>query len=120
MSSPRTSAELELAIWDALQSVVDPELGVRLVDLGMIRSVEVLGDRVAIDLALTTPGCPLADVLVEEVCAAARDVTGVTAVTVQVVDMPESQVSAAPWRAWLSEGDERPSGEGGREAAHDG
>jgi metal-sulfur cluster biosynthetic enzyme len=115
MSSPRTSAEHELAVWDALQSVVDPELGFSLVDLDMIRSVAVVDDRVVIELALTTPGCPLGDVLVETVCAAARNATGLAEITVHLVDTQEEQLLTAPWRAWLAAGDEHISEDAGQE-----
>jgi ATP-binding protein involved in chromosome partitioning len=47
-------------IWERLGLVVDPELGRSIVELGMVRSVELAeGGRVAIEVALTTPGCPL-------------------------------------------------------------
>jgi ATP-binding protein involved in chromosome partitioning len=42
-----------------LRGVVDPELGSDIVDLGMVRTVELAGDEVRIEIALTTLGCPL-------------------------------------------------------------
>jgi metal-sulfur cluster biosynthetic enzyme len=50
--------------------VVDPELGINVVDLGLIYDIEVEENRIVVDMTLTTPACPLAALLpaqVEEV-----------------------------------------------------
>jgi ATP-binding protein involved in chromosome partitioning len=68
---------------EALRSVVDPELGSDIVDLGMVRSVEV--DRhgsVAVAVGLTMAGCPLRGRLRDDVERAVTTVPGVTSVTV--------------------------------------
>ncbi len=51
----------------ALKEVVDPEVGISVVDLGLIRDVAVNGHRVEIVMTLTTAACPLADYLTEQV-----------------------------------------------------
>lgn len=58
-------------IQDALHDVVDPELGIDVVDLGLVYGIEIdeLG-RVIITMTLTTPACPLTD-LIEDECASA-------------------------------------------------
>ncbi|NOX44674.1 MAG: metal-sulfur cluster assembly factor [Caldiserica bacterium] len=43
--------------------VMDPELGVNIVDLGLVYDVEIGEGRISIDMTLTTPGCPLAGTL---------------------------------------------------------
>lgn len=48
---------------EALKTVIDPELGVNIVDLGLIYSVEVEGNTALIEMTLTSPGCPLAPVI---------------------------------------------------------
>ncbi len=50
-------------ILEALQEVIDPELGVDIVNLGLIYSVEIFKETgtVLVDMTLTTPGCPLSD-----------------------------------------------------------
>ncbi|WP_298322632.1 metal-sulfur cluster assembly factor [Haloactinopolyspora sp.] len=58
---------------EALRDVVDPELGINVVDLGLIYGVSVDDDGVAtIDMTLTSAACPLTD-LIEEQAAAATD-----------------------------------------------
>lgn len=42
-----------------LENVIDPELNINIVDLGLIYEVDVDGDRADILMTLTTPGCPL-------------------------------------------------------------
>ena len=46
-------------VLEALREVVDPELGVNVVDLGLIYDVTVTPDTATITMTLTTPGCPL-------------------------------------------------------------
>ncbi len=94
---------LEIAVWGALQRVIDPELGVSLVDLGLIRSVTVANGRALIELALTTPLCPLADVLEHEVRTAALSTPGLREAEVILVDAPWTPLASAPWRRWLDE-----------------
>ena len=67
-------------ILEALKDVVDPELGVNIVDLGLVYGVQIDPDgHVTIDMTLTTPMCPLTDQLETDVdyvvSALARDVT---------------------------------------------
>jgi metal-sulfur cluster biosynthetic enzyme len=61
-STPETEDLLE-----ALRDVVDPELGVNVVDLGLVYGVAVGEDRVAtIDMTLTSAACPLTDVIEDQ------------------------------------------------------
>ena len=54
-------------VLEALRDVVDPELGVNVVDLGLIYGVTVSEDRVAtIDMTLTSAACPLTDVIEDQ------------------------------------------------------
>jgi len=54
-------------VLEALRDVVDPELGINVVDLGLIYGVDVDGDRVAtIDMTLTSAACPLTDVIEDQ------------------------------------------------------
>ena len=49
----------EKDIWNVLEKIRDPELGVSIVKMGMIKKVELKGDAVYIECELTTPACPL-------------------------------------------------------------
>ena len=54
----------EERVLDALKDVVDPELGVNIVDLGLVYGVQVDAEgNATIDMTLTTPACPLTDQL---------------------------------------------------------
>jgi metal-sulfur cluster biosynthetic enzyme len=51
----------EEAVRDALRTVIDPELGVNIVDLGLVYRIEIDGALVRIDLTMTSPACPLGE-----------------------------------------------------------
>ena len=65
-------------IRQALRGVVDPEVGENIVDLGMIRSIEVNGQRARIEIALTIAACPMRGQLEREAKRAAERVGGIT------------------------------------------
>ena len=79
---------LEAAVWDTLHHVIDPELGVNLVDLGLIYSVIIDAGRVRVVMTVTTPGCPMEHSLTFGVETAVLAVEGVTGVEVAVVHDP--------------------------------
>lgn len=60
------------AVWDALRTVNDPEVGMSVVDLGLVYGVAVDGADVRVELTMTSPACPLGDVIVENAAAAIR------------------------------------------------
>jgi ATP-binding protein involved in chromosome partitioning len=74
----------EKEVLEALRKVRDPELGVDVVSMGMIKDLRVEGGRVYFTLELTTPACPFNEQLKEEVLRAARSVRGVTDVSMEV------------------------------------
>jgi serine O-acetyltransferase len=75
-------------ILEALRPVLDPEIGLSVVDLGMIREVVVEGDVVEIKMVLTAPFCPLADLIAGQVRRAAEQVPGTKVVRVTRLDEP--------------------------------
>jgi len=51
------------AVRDALRQVTDPELGINIVDLGLVYGVEIEGANVRLMMTMTSPACPLGDYL---------------------------------------------------------
>jgi len=75
-------------ITDALRDVFDPELGVSVVDLGLIYDLAIDGGRVHVTMTLTAPGCPLHDAMAEWVRRAVGRIPGVEEVLVTIVFDP--------------------------------
>jgi len=81
--------DLKDRITHALRSVHDPEIPINIYDLGLIYTLDVDGDgRVAIEMTLTAPNCPVADKIPADVAAAVRGVEGVQEVDVKLVWEP--------------------------------
>ena len=72
----------------ALKGVKDPELGLDLVVLGLIYEIKVEGDRVEAVMSLTSPMCPVAGQIVEEVQAAIEGVDGIASAEVELTFDP--------------------------------
>lgn len=60
------------AITSCLENVIDPELGINVVALGLIYNIHINGNKISVDMTLTTPGCPMAGVLAGSVEQAVR------------------------------------------------
>jgi metal-sulfur cluster biosynthetic enzyme len=75
-------------IMRALATVFDPELGMSIVDLGLVYDVAVENGRARITMTLTTPGCPLHDSMKAWVSEAVRRVPGVDHVDVTITFDP--------------------------------
>ncbi len=82
----------EKEILEVLKKVKDPELNRSLVDLGMIRKVEVKNGKVKVTVALTIAGCPMKKRIAEDVKQAVAKVPGVEEVEVELTTMtPEER-----------------------------
>jgi len=75
-------------LWTALATVIDPELGLDIVTLGLVYGVELDGASAAITYTLTTPGCPMERVITDGVRAAALAVEGIQRVDTHIVWEP--------------------------------
>ena len=60
-------AETREKVMEALREVFDPEIGMNVVELGLIRNIQVSASRVHIEMILTTPFCPYAPAMLQEV-----------------------------------------------------
>jgi len=81
-------------IYDALRNVYDPELGVNVIDLGLVYDVELSEEGyVRVTMTLTTPGCPMHESLSEGVGAALADIPGITGGEVRLVWEPRWEPS---------------------------
>ncbi|WNF89298.1 metal-sulfur cluster assembly factor [Vagococcus fluvialis] len=73
----------------SLESVIDPELGIDIVNLGLIYEVNLDDDGYCeVKMTLTTMGCPLADVITEQIHQAVSEVDEVEKVEVKLVWYP--------------------------------
>ena len=73
----------EQRVYHALSQVMDPELHHNIVELGFIQEVEILDDYVHVDIQLTTPHCPFAEDIVNNIKKAVSSVKGVNKVEVE-------------------------------------
>lgn len=71
-------------IMKALEKAIDPETGIDVVKMGMIKEVEVKGKDVKIKFTPTTPLCPMIGYLTEQIKQAAKTVKGIKKVEVEV------------------------------------
>lgn len=80
---------VEEQMMEALEEVIDPELGIDIVNLGLIYDVDVDDDRNAlVTMTLTAMGCPLAGTIQHEVKSAVEPIEGVDEVEVNIVWSP--------------------------------
>lgn len=83
---------VEDKIKKALQKVIDPELGVSIVDLGLIYDVRYENGEAEVEMTLTSPGCPLAPIIDKKIKEAVKEVSEVKHLTLELVwDPPWSK-----------------------------
>jgi serine O-acetyltransferase len=78
----------ESQIREALREVIDPEVGIDIVDLGLIKEIRVKGTSAEIDMVLTCKPCPLSDHLANQVRRRVIGVCGIEQVMVNMLDEP--------------------------------
>ncbi len=77
---------------EALRLVIDPEIGINIVDLGLVYGIAVTNGDVRVEVTMTTPACPLSEYVTTQAEATIwQQVPHVTAVAVELVWEP-------PWR----------------------
>lgn len=75
-------------ILESLRKVLDPEIGINIVDLGLIYRIEFTDESTEIDFTLTSPGCPLADTIEADMRGVLAQDYGLENVKMQVVWNP--------------------------------
>jgi metal-sulfur cluster biosynthetic enzyme len=77
-------------VTDALRDVIDPELGLDFVELGLIYGVEVEGGTVNVTFTLTSPGCPIGPQVSEQISEFVSELDGVQ-------DVQSTMTFSPPW-----------------------
>jgi metal-sulfur cluster biosynthetic enzyme len=72
-------------VYETLRRVIDPEIGVNIVDLGLIYGYAFADGKLTVTMTLTTPGCPMHDTIADGVKNILQTLDGVADVTVDVV-----------------------------------
>ena len=80
--------DLTRSAWEELRFVYDPELGLNVVDLGLVYRLQVASGEVEVDMTLTTPGCPMGETMPEAVRQALFMLPGVKEVHLRLVWEP--------------------------------
>ncbi len=78
----------EEMIRERLRDVVDPELRLNVVDLGLIYGIEIDAQTVRITYTLTSPACPLGGVIAEQIRGAVAEMPGVRVVDLNLTFSP--------------------------------
>jgi metal-sulfur cluster biosynthetic enzyme len=76
------------AIMDALAEIIDPELGLNFVELGLIYGVDIDAGAVHVTYTLTAPGCPIAHLVPGQIEEFVSEVEGVQSITSTLVFTP--------------------------------
>jgi metal-sulfur cluster biosynthetic enzyme len=79
---------LEEQIMEALRQVDDPELGINIVDLGLVYEVAIVDETVHIEYTLTTMGCPIGPMIEAQIKQLIEPIEGVTEVDAEMVLTP--------------------------------
>ncbi len=71
-------------IFDRLRVVEDPELGMDIVELGLVYDAEVIGSRVFVRYSLTSLGCPVGPLIEQQILEALNDLPGIEQVEAEL------------------------------------
>ena len=75
-------------VYEVLKAVIDPELGINIVDLGLVYAVEIEDGVVRIEYTLTTMGCPIGPLIEQQMHGLVGPLEGVRGVEPQMVIRP--------------------------------
>ncbi len=86
-------SELREQIIEAIKTIKDPELPINIYDLGLIRKLDIEDGAVYISMTLTTPNCPVADLMPSQVFETVSLIDGVTTAKVELERVPAWSVA---------------------------
>jgi metal-sulfur cluster biosynthetic enzyme len=75
-------------IYEKLKEIYDPEVGINIVDMGLIYSLDIADSKVEITMTLTSPGCPAGPQILSQVDSQVKTVDGIEDVDIKVVWSP--------------------------------
>ena len=90
--TPTSTPDRRDDVWEALENVIDPELGLDFVSLGLVYDVELEGNDVHITFTLTSPGCPIGPQVTEQIQEFVGELDGIESVE-------SSMTFSPPWTA---------------------
>lgn len=68
MENPIEANNTEVEIYDALKTVIDPEIGINIIDLGLVYKIECNEEKgIQLDVTLSSKGCPMADIILDDI-----------------------------------------------------
>jgi len=73
---------------ELLHEVIDPEIGIDIVNLGLLRSIEIDGGEARVKFTVTTPACPLSSYIENEIRTCMWQLPGMTGIEVECVYQP--------------------------------
>ena len=83
-----SGGSIEDQVMEGLRQVDDPELGINIVDLGLVYDVKIDGDTVHITYTLTTMGCPIGPLIEQQITKMIEPIAGVENVDAEMVLTP--------------------------------
>lgn len=83
-----------------LRKVIDPELGFNIVELGLVYEIKIKKNKAIVKMTFTTPSCPLAPIIIEDVKKNLKGIKGIKEVEVVVSFDP-------PWTPEMASGEAR-------------
>ncbi len=76
-------------IMESLHYIIDPEIGINIVDLGLIYNLDISSEKIIVTMTLTTPGCPMHSSMAEGVENAIRHLDDKVRIEVNLVWKPK-------------------------------
>ncbi|MDP2632761.1 MAG: metal-sulfur cluster assembly factor [Candidatus Curtissbacteria bacterium] len=75
-------------VLDKLRECIDPELGINIIDLGLVYSIDIESARINVLMTLTTPGCPLDSYFVQDITSKLKKLKGISDVSIELTFEP--------------------------------